>query len=117
MTGLVMDSGDGVLHRVPIYQGYDLLRAIFRSDVAGRDLTVYLMKILTERGYSFNPSVEMEIGRDVSEKLCYIALEYDTELKSTAESSDQKPTHMLSVGHVVPAGAVGFRCASVFPAK
>ena len=114
-TGLVMDSGDGVLHTVPIYESYALPHAIFHWDLAGCDLTEYLLKISSERGYSFTTTEEREIGRSVKENFCYFA--FDTELKSTAESSDKKQTHMLSDGNIVNVGAERFRCTSVFPAS
>jgi len=56
------------------------------------------MKILAERGNSFTSTAEKEIARDVKEKLCYIALDHDTVLTSTAESSDNDTTYVLPDG-------------------
>lgn len=76
-TGLVMDSGDGVSHTIPVFEGHLMKEAIQRLNVAGRHVTEYMIKVLLMRGYAFNSSADYETVRDIKENLCYVS--YDLE--------------------------------------
>ena len=87
-TGLVVDSGDGVTHTVPVFEGFSIPHAIEKMEIAGRVITDYAQKLLLESGHSFTSTAELEIVKDIKEKLCFVAQNYDDE-RAAAESSSE----------------------------
>lgn len=85
LTGIVLDSGDGVTHCIPVSDGYILKDSIERMDIAGRHITEYMIRLLQRKGYSFNSSADFEMAREIKEKFCFVSsdIEGERELERT----------------------------------
>lgn len=112
-TGVVLDSGEGITHAVPIYEGYAIPSAIQRIQLAGQNLTEYLKEILKERGLSFTTPAEHEIVRDIKETICYVVSDYDQAMKEAEESHSCEKNYELPDGRKILVGNERFRCSEI----
>ncbi|XP_074086942.1 actin, cytoplasmic-like isoform X2 [Macrotis lagotis] len=111
-TGFIVNSGDEVTYNVAIDGGYTLSNTIMNLEVSGRDLSVYLMKILTDKGYFLGTMAEWEMIRDIKEKLCYVALDFIEEMH-TELCSIQKE-YELPDGQIITMDRERFCCPEAF---
>jgi len=101
-TGIVLETGGGVTHAVPIRDGYSLPDATNRLDLAGSDLTEGLSRLLMERGH---PPVNEDVAQDIKEQLCYVALNFEWETQTAATSSTAvEKAYELPDGQVITLG-------------
>lgn len=138
MTGVVVDSGDGVTHICPVYEGFALPHLTKRLDIAGndtvrpletavedklaktiypilhfsgRDITRYLIKLLLLRGYAFNHTADFETVRIMKEKLCYVGYDIMTEQKLAQETTFLVESYTLPDGRVIKVGGERFEAS------
>jgi actin len=97
-TGIVLDVGGGVTEIVPAYEGCLLTPAVRRMNFGGCDVNVWLQKILSQRGHAFTSSAELEIVRDIKEKLGYVAVNLETEFVKAATTRECDVSYTLSDG-------------------
>lgn len=108
-TGVVLDSGDGVTHVVPVYEGFALPHAIMRMDIAGRQVTNHLQLLLRRSGYKFQTSSEIEVVRQIKESCCIVAF-------NPTEQENQNQTkypYTLPDGTSIEVGSEAFRAPEI----
>lgn len=108
MTGIVVDSGDGVTHICPVYEGHAQPTA--KLDLAGRDITRYLMKLLLVRGYVFNESADFETAKILKEKLSYVAYDYQKEYELAQNTTVLVEKYTLPDGREITIDQERFKC-------
>lgn len=101
LTGVVVDSGDGVTHIVPVWEGICPPNLIKRLNVAGRHVTKYLIKLLQVRGYAFNRTADFETVRQIKEKLCYVGYDMEVEQRLALDTTTLIKTFELPDGRII----------------
>jgi len=104
LTGVVLDSGDGVSHIVPVYEGFALPHLTKRIDVAGRDITQYFIKLLLLRGYAFNRTADFETIRQMKEDVCYVGYDIPLETRLSTETTVLVTQYTIPDGRVIKVG-------------
>ncbi len=111
LTGLVLDSGDGVTHVVAVYDGFVPQHLTKRLDVAGRHITRYMIKLLLLRGYAFNRTADFQTVAEIKEKLCYVALDPKKERLLAQETTALVEKYTLPDGRIIQVGRERFEAA------
>lgn len=111
-TGIVLECGGGVTQVVPICECEIVPHAVDRYNWGGEDITDYLGKLLTERGYYFGTSSERETVRNIKEKWGYVAEDWEQEMVKLETSPNLvERSHVLPDGQAITIGSERFRCA------
>lgn len=109
-TGIIVDSGDGVTHTVPVYEGFALPFATMKMELAGRDLTNYLQRLLSDRGFDFSNSNDREECEKIKEKKCTIAYDFDAAVKESQEPNPKEVVYSLPDGSNISLTNEHFKC-------
>merc|ERR1719350_91254 len=109
-TGVVLDSGDGVTHAVPVYEGFALPHAVMRADIAGRDVTEHLMLQLRRAGHIFHTSAEREVVKTMKEQECQVC---PVALNPQKEEQVEQAPFRLPDGSQISLGAERFRAPEI----
>ncbi|KAI1322129.1 actin family [Xylariaceae sp. FL0255] len=107
-SGVVIDSGDGVTHIIPVYESVVLNHLTRRLDVAGRDVTRNLISLLLRRGYAFNRTADFETVRQIKEKLCYVSYNLELDKRLSEETTVLVESYTLPDGRVIRVGSERF---------
>jgi actin-related protein 2 len=113
LTGVVVDSGDGVTHIVPVWEGICPPQLIKRLNVAGRHMTRYLIKLLQVRGYAFNRSADFETVRQIKEQFCYVGHDLEVESRLALETTVLMQSYTLPDGRIIKLGRERYEAAEV----
>jgi len=113
VTGVVVDSGDGVTHIMPIAETCLLPHCVGRMNIAGRDITEHMVKLLTLRGYPFHKTSDFDVVREIKEKLCFISADIKADRKLANETTAYVVPYQLPDSRLIKVSGERFEAPEV----
>jgi actin-related protein 3 len=98
VTGTVIDSGDGVTHIIPVFEGYVIGSCIKHIPLAGRDVTNFVVQQLRDRGEELPPEDALNLAKRIKEMYCYVC----PDLVKEYQKYDSDPTKFRQIKGVDP---------------
>lgn len=109
-TGIVYNVGYSTSQMVPIYESEIISDAVIRHNVAGKDLTLWLQKMLYDLDGVFISKQEHKAVSDLKEKHSYVAYDYHAELDKVRFSSEYNKSCIHPDGRMITLSDELFRC-------
>ena len=72
-----------------------------------------MQKILDDRGYSFTTNAELEIVKDIKEKICLVVNDFEAAKKEAEESHACEKNYELPDGRKILIGSERFRATEM----
>ena len=109
-TGLVVDSGDGVTHTVPVFEGFSIPHAVKKNFIAGRVITDLMSRQLSADGIAETggKGAWQQIVGKRKETVCFVALDYEATLETSKKSNELQKAYELPDGQTVNINAPRF---------
>lgn len=113
VTGLVLESGEGVTHSVPVFEGVSIPFATIKLELGGGDLTQYLMSLFREEGFNIPGDTSLENFVKLKEKKCSISEDFDASVKDYQKTRKREPAGTLPDGTELVLTDQHFKCPEI----
>merc|ERR1711865_761111 len=98
LTGMVVDSGDGGTHIIPVADGYVISSCIQEIPLGGKHVTEFVSDMLRDRSEPVPPEQRLEAARQIKEQHSYLARDVVEEY----QKFDQDPKRFKKLSGVFP---------------
>ena len=107
-TGVVVELGESAVNIIPVYQGHAIPKLNRSLAVGGRTIMSYLLKLLKLKGFQMNEKEDLEVGRQIKETICYVALDPSLDERLASQTTVMTEFFKLPNGTIISVGRERF---------